>query len=195
MNKSNKISNKEFDYTEVNMLKDLLNSEVKRMDELRQAEIRRIDGEMTMHAEYEEKLAQAEAKRLDAIRSVDVAAVSTASERAAVQAQVLAKNVTESAETLRQLVATTADQVAEQLKTISTQLADRLLIVEKAQYELKGKTAVQDPQFDALLKKMDGVIESRAATTGTGTGRKEMYGWIVGGIMTLITILSMFNVI
>ena len=154
------------------------------------SEVRRIDEKITMHAEYEEKLTLAEQKRLDAIRSVDVAAVSTASERAILQAQVLAKNVTESAETLRQLVAQTASNVAEQLKTISTQLADRLLIVEKAQYELKGKTSVTDPQMDILLKKMDSVIESRAETSGTGTGRKEMYGWILGAIMFIISIIG-----
>jgi hypothetical protein len=187
------VLNKEFDITETNMAQ-LLNSEVKRLDNLREAEVRRIDEKITMHAEYEEKLTLAEQKRLDAIRSVDVAAVSTASERAILQAQVLAKNVTESAETLRQLVAQTASNVAEQLKTISTQLADRLLIVEKAQYELKGKTAVEDPMRNELREEIKSVkdilITHVASTTGTGTGRKEMYGWIIGGIMTLIAIIG-----
>ena len=193
MEDDNKITNKEFNLTEINIVQ-LLNSEVKRLDALRMAEVRRIDEQLITHAMYEDKLAAAEQKRLDAIRSVDVAAVSAASDRAAVQATVLAKNVTESAETLRQLVATTAANVAEQLKTISTQLADRLLIVEKAQYELRGKTSVEDPQKSQLnneLKAMkDILINHVAESAGTGTGRKEMYGWIVSGVMLIIVILG-----
>lgn len=169
---------------------DLLKSEIKRLDELRELEVRRIDERQDMRANYEERLQQAEQKRLDAIRSVDVAAVTTAAEKANQQADILAKNVSSSAETLRQLVATTASQVAEQLKVISTQLADRLLIVEKAQYELKGKTGVTDPQFDSLIKKMDGLIESRATVAGTGNGRKEMWGYIIGGSGIIFGILS-----
>lgn len=178
-----------------------LSIEIKRIDDLRiaevqlrNAEVRRIDAQLATHTLYEDKLAMAEQKRLDAIRSVDVAAVSTASERAAVQAQILAKNVTESAETLRKLVDTTATNVAEQLKQISTQLADRLLIVEKAQYELKGKTAVEDPMKNEVREEIkvvkDLLLAHIAESQGTNHGRKEMYGWIVGGIMTLIAVLS-----
>ena len=38
------------------------------------------------------------------------------------------------------------------------------------------------------MKKMDSVIEFRATNQGSGTGRKEMYGWIVGGVMFLIAL-------
>ena len=179
--------NKEYDIIESNMVQ-LLNSEVKRLDALRITEVRRIDEKITANAMYENKLAQAEQKRLDAIRSVDVAAVSTAADRASAQAQVLAKNVTESAETLRQLVATTAASVASNLASVATQLTDRLALLEKKQYEYQGKSSVTEPQIDALMKKMDSVIEFRATNQGSGTGRKEMYGWIVGGVMFLIAL-------
>ena len=179
--------NKEYDIIESNMVQ-LLNSEVKRLDALRITEVRRIDEKITANAMYEDKLAQAEQKRLDAIRSVDVAAVSTAADRAFAQAQVLAKNVTESAETLRQLVATTAASVASNLASVATQLTDRLALLEKKQYEYQGKSSVTEPQIDALMKKMDSVIEFRATNQGSGTGRKEMYGWIVGGVMFLIAL-------
>jgi len=69
----------------------------KRQDDLRIAEARRVDEQMELRAYYTEKLADAEAKRLDAIRLVDVGAVSLANEKAGAQAAVLAKQVSESA--------------------------------------------------------------------------------------------------
>ena len=260
----------------IKRIDDLRIAEAHRNDDLRIAEVQRIHEQLAIHAIYEEKLTIAEQKRLDAIRSVDTTAVATAADRAAVQAQVLAKNVTESAETLRALVASTAtsvasnlaqvstqltdritllekkqyenqgkssvtdpqldallkkmdkvfddrvvahettlitanaladhveksaetlrtlvasnaESVAKNLEKVSTQLADRIASIEKKQYENQGKSSVTDPQIEALLKKMDAVIESRAVVTGTGMGRKEMYGWILGGIVTLITILG-----
>lgn len=183
-----------------NLQKEWILREVKRLDDLRDAETRvqntenrRIDEQHRTHAMYEDKLADAEQKRLDAIRSVDTTAVSTAADRAAVQAQVLAKNVTESAETLRQLVASTAASVASNLANVSTQLTDRLALLEKKQYEYQGKTAVTDPQMGELLKKMDVVIEGRAGDKGTGKGRTEMYGWIFGGVLFLITVLTFLS--
>ena len=166
---------------------------IKRLDDLRASEVRMINEKIDLHIEYIEKLSLAESKRLDAIRSVDVGTVAIASERAAATATVLASQVSQSAETLRTLVASTAASVAANLSQVSAQLTDRLALLEKKQYENQGKSSVTDPQLDALLKKMDTVIESRATNTGQGMGRKEMYGWIVGGIMTLITIIGFLS--
>ena len=167
---------------------------IKRLDDLRASEVRMINEKIDLHIEYIEKLSLAESKRLDAIRSVDVGTVAIASERAAAAtATVLASQVSQSAETLRTLVASTAASVAANLSQVSAQLTDRLALLEKKQYENQGKSSVTDPQLDALLKKMDTVIESRATNTGQGMGRKEMYGWIVGGIMTLITIIGFLS--
>jgi len=174
----------------IKRIDDLRLAEIRRNDDLRLAEGRRMDEQLAIHTMYEDKLALAEQKRLDAIRSVDTTAVLTAADRASAQAQVLAKNVTESAETLRQLVATTAASVASNLANVSSQLTDRLALLEKKQYEYQGRSSVTDPQIDALMKKMDTVIESRAGDKGTSGGRKEMYGWIIGGIMSLIVILK-----
>lgn len=168
----------------------LVEAAVKRIDDLQAAEIKHINEKVEIHISYMKELSLAESKRLDAIRSVDVGAVAIASERAAATASVLANQVTQSAETLRTLVASTAASVATNLAQVSTQLTDRLALLEKKQYENQGKSSVTEPQIDALMKKMDSVIESRAEGKGTGTGRKEMYGWIVGGIMFLIALIG-----
>lgn len=123
----------------------LVNAAVKRLDDLsterseRTKEIFSLHKEiLNLHVMYGEKLSVAESKRIDAIRAVDVGAVAIASERATQQATVLANQVAASAETLRTLVATTAGTVAAQLQSVSNQLADRIALLEKSQYETKG---------------------------------------------------------
>lgn len=139
-----------------------LKEAVARMDDLRNAETRRVNEQMQLRAEYNKQLGEAESKRIDAIRSVDVAAVAVASERATQQASVLASQVVASAETLRNLVSSTAATVAQQLAGISSQLSDRISSLEKSQYQDSGNKG----------------------------GKKDIMGWIVGGVMVLIAIAS-----
>lgn len=119
---------------------DLIERAVSRLDDLRNAESRRVDEQMNLRAEYSIQLGVAEAKRIDAIRAVDVNAVSVANEKATAQAVVLASQVSQSAETLRSLVAATASTQAQQLASLTTQLTDRLSSLEKSQYEKSGNT-------------------------------------------------------
>jgi hypothetical protein len=117
---------------------------------------------MTLRADYTRQLAEKESDRLNAIRAVDVNAVAVASERATAQATVLANQVVVSADALRVLVATTATTIATQLQYLSTQLTDRLSLLEKSQYENKGKSG----------------------------GIKDTWGWIAAAIMAVIAIGS-----
>src|SRR5471030_432941 len=100
-----------------------------------EAERRRVNEQMELRADYGVQLSIAEAKRIDAIRAVDVNAVSVANERATAQAAVLANQVAASAETLRALVAATAATVAQQLAQVSAGIADRLSALEKRSEE------------------------------------------------------------
>src|SRR5450631_1333317 len=139
-------------------LDDLHIAEARRINEALEAERRRVNELMQLRGEYAVQLNVAEAKRIDAIRAVDVNAVSVANERATAQAAVLANQVAASAETLRALVAATAATQAQQLSQLSAQFTDRLSSLEKAQYENKG----------------------------AGTGMRDMTGWIFGGIDALV---------
>jgi multidrug efflux pump subunit AcrA (membrane-fusion protein) len=140
----------------------LVEAAVRRSDDLAAAETRRVNEIMELRAEYTEKLSLAEAKRIDAIRAVDVSAVTVASERAAAQTQVLARQVETSAEALRSSLATNAATLAAQLTTITSQLSDRISSLEKSQYEIRG----------------------------TGAGRKDFYGWIIGGVGVVFATLA-----
>lgn len=145
-------------------VKKMIADAVIRLDDLRDAEIRRVNEQMELRAEYSVQLGVAEAKRIDAIRAVDVNAVSVANERATAQAAVLANQVSASAETLRSLVDATAATVAQQLAQVSSGIADRLSALEKSQYENKGSSS----------------------------GMRDIWGWIVAAVAVAIGIGSFF---
>lgn len=81
-------------------------------------------------------LRNAESRRIDQIRSIDIAALSVANDKATIQASVLASQVSQAAETLRQ----TALTVAQQLNQMSSQFNERLALLEKAQYTNTGSS-------------------------------------------------------
>lgn len=151
----------------------LLEKSIKRIDDLRDMDNKnityliglerdRVNEVMNIRSDYESKLIAAEAKRIDAIRAVDVNAVMIASQKAEAVAAVLANQVNTSAETLRSLVATTASVNAQQLANLTTNLTDRISSLEKSQYEISGK----------------------------GGGMKDMGAWIFAGFMALVTIAN-----
>lgn len=170
-------------------VQNIIEAAVRRLDDLRgesvlarDRAIENVKELMVVHAMYTEKLQVAEAKRIDAIRAVDVNAVAVANERAAAQATVLASQLATSAETLRALVATTATQVAQQLQQLTTQLTDRLATLEKGAYEGVGRTRVQDPMMAELLLEMKQLRTVSSTHHGSGEGMGKLAGWIFAGI-------------
>lgn len=174
---------------------DLLKVHILRMDDLRKSEILRIDKEMILRADYEGKLRDAEAKRIDAIRAVDVNAVAVASERAADQATVLANQVSASAETLRNLVASTATTQATVLAQITTQLTDRLASLEKAQYEGTGKQAVADPQMANLIRVVGELSAKGEQGVGKTAGIDTSWKILLAAASFIATLLFIASVI
>jgi hypothetical protein len=94
-----------------------------------------------LRAYYDEKLRDAEAKRIDAIRAVDVGNVQRATEVSATQAATLATQVATSAEALRLQVqaaaAAASTALAAALDPIQKDIAD----LRRAQYEAQGTRA------------------------------------------------------
>jgi hypothetical protein len=147
-------------------LSEIICLNVKRIDDLRVAESRRVDEEAIMRAEFAEKLRDAEAKRIDVIRAVDVNAVAVASERANAQAAVLADQLAKSNESNRSLVQLIQTAFSTQLDAITKTFNERVGIVEKAQYENKGKTGVTDPIYTELLQEVKALKTSGATHSG-----------------------------
>jgi hypothetical protein len=165
----------------------LVAAETKREDDLRAAESRRIDEIMTIHSIYAEKLSVAEAKRIDAIRAVDVGAVAIASERASQQAAVLATQVAQSAETLRTLVSATAAQVASNLQTMSGQLSERISALEKSQYEKTGLGGIPTKLLDRI-DSLENTLSETRGRSGVSDKIVAIGAAIAGSIITFVII-------
>lgn len=156
--------------------------------EMNEAESKRVDQQLALRTSYEERLSLAEAKRIDAIRAVDVNAVAVASQRASDQATVLATQVAQSAEALRGLVASTANTVAQSQQVLSTTLSTRITTLEQAQYEGKGKQSFADPAFAELLAEVKSLRESRAGGSGKAEGVGTSWGVFLGAAGLLVAI-------
>lgn len=129
---------------------------------------------------------EAEAERINSLRAVDVAAVGIANERAVKQAEVLATQVSTSAEALRILVAQTAQTIAQQLQSVTGQLIERIAALEKVQYETQGKSSAPT----AMMMRLDTLEQLEATHAGASRGSRDMWGWVSAGILLIIAIVS-----
>jgi vacuolar-type H+-ATPase subunit I/STV1 len=172
----------------------------------RDAEFRRIDNEAKLRSSYEDQLRAAEAKRIDAIRLVDVGAAATLAQRTTEQATALATVVTQSAEVLRNgvtkaaeetrsLVATTAATALQNQQQQFQGITTRLAALEQAGAEGKGKQTISDPAFLDLLKEVKSLSLARTNVTGVETGRNDVIGWIAAGMMFLFAAGGFFYTI
>jgi len=170
----------------------LVEAAIQRQDDLRMAEkehvaeVLRLRGEqrshdlahmsevVTIRARYDEQLRDAEAKRIDAIRAVDVGAVAAAAAVQTTQASTLAAQVATSAEALRNQVAAAASAqtvaLAAALEPIIKDIAD----LRRAQYEAQGQKAQ--------------VVEARSNTGA-------VVGYLVGGIGALVAVVTLLVVL
>ncbi len=150
-------------------VKALNEAAAKRQDDLRLYSERLMDAKIeslkeivSLHAKHAAELADAEAKRLDAIRLVDVNAVSIASERAAAAALALATQVSQSAEALRTLVHTTAETALKAQTALIAALSERLTKLEQGSYQQAGGQNTRSS--DRIL--IFGIIAAIAALVG-----------------------------
>lgn len=151
---------------------------------------KKLNDEANLRADFSEKIALAEAKRIDAIRAVDVNAVAVASQRASDQATVLATQVAQSAEALRTLVATTATTVQTAQQQLANTLSARLTTLEQAGYQQAGQQKIQDPAFVALVGKVDTLLTSRSDLAGISAGRGDVTGWLAAIVSLLLSLAA-----
>lgn len=183
---------------------DLRKAESRRIEDLILAERRRVDEsvialrrEAELRADFSAQLNLAETKRIDAIRAVDVAAVAIANERAGAQASVLANQVATSAETLRALVATQAAASAQVFATSTSQLSDRISLLERTSYEGQGRSTLADPAMRKMVDALELMQSTLARTSGRGAGMNQLWVGILGAgglLFGLVGMVSAFAV-
>lgn len=149
----------------------LIELSMKRQDDLRVSDAENIKNILDIRTHYEELLRNKEADRLNAIRVVDVNAVTEASRVAAAQALTLATQVATSAETLRTQVGTVATATASALANALEPLQKAIEDLRKTQYAQQGEKAAN--------------IDSRVLNTNT----EHATQWAIGLVITIVVIL------
>jgi hypothetical protein len=194
---------------------DLVEAAIRRQDDLRDANARlaeirlaviearlvdaekynklqadKIEGELALRSYYERLLADAEAKRIDAVRLVDTNAVAVERQRTAEQATILSTQVARTADDGRTLVASTATSTAAALAQITNSQNARISALEQGSYQQQGKQTFSDPALVSMQSDVRALLASRATTTGNDTGRSDQTAYIFAGLGLLIALMS-----
>lgn len=151
--------------------------------DLSAAESRRVDA-----------IALAESRRIDALLAASANAVALATTRAELTAAALAERVDTSAKTLATAVETTAKTLAVTVEATAKTLSERIVPLEQARYEGKGKQALADPALMELVSEVKALRTADSTRTGFDAGKAAAIagaGLLGGGgiaalIMTLM---------
>jgi len=149
---------------------DLRAAEGLRQDDLRQMEYRHVREIASLRAEYQAELRMAETARIDAIRAVDVGAVNRAAEVSATQASTLAAQVATSAETLRTQVAAAASAAQTALAAALEPIIKDIADLRRVQYEQVGQKAQ--------------IVEHR----GSNTAAYALAGVVIAAFALIVTV-------
>jgi hypothetical protein len=175
----------------------LVAAAVTRLDDLRVAS-ERFNQEQIRHvremAEERERSADvratAETARVNAIRGVDVMAAAAQAAQLDAAVQKLAVTTQNTADNLRATLVSTAQAMAVETAAYKEQLNTRLTLLERANYEDKGRAAYSDPQLAQLVEEVKSLRLGRSTDTGQRQGIGAVWGWILGGIALVGGILG-----
>jgi hypothetical protein len=162
-----------------------------------------LESEVKLRAELAKDNAEAEKQRLNAIRAVDVQAVSDQARRTAEQATTLQAQTAQLAEALRTQTSRLADDLRTLVTTTATtqqanqqqkdqEVSKRLTTVEQALSEGRGKQQFQDPAIIALSAAVERLNQQRAVTNGTDTGQSNVVFYLFGGLTLALAAAALF---
>jgi hypothetical protein len=188
-------------------VRELFDAGATRQDDLRLGERRlqeekilRVEREMlalqrevSIRADHQKDLDTLEAKRLDAVRSVDQLAVKTEADRSAAAITALANAAATTAETLRSAVNTSATNLATQLTNTVNAITERIAALEKSSYTGAGKQAVADPMMEQMLAEMRHLGAQRAGDVGKSEGIGASWGVLLGAVALVATLLTIYG--
>jgi hypothetical protein len=168
---------------------DLVSAAIQRQDDLRAAEQSHVRELLDIRFGYEEKLRDKESARIDAIRAVDVGAVSRAAEVSATQATTLATAQQASADALRAQVEgariATADALAQALAPIIKSVEDLRAAQYQQQGEKSSRTETSTSDRDALA-----IEQARIAAANS---RMQLYGLIIAAVVLALGFYATFH--
>ena len=183
---------------------NLVEASVRRLDDLRRQSEKYIVDMATMAAAHAKELRELEAQRIDAIRTVDVAASQQTAKDAEVRAAALAKQVTDAAEAMRAQVAQTASAAATSLGAALVPIQERLAELTRLQYEQQGQkqqvveSRASDADFAPILTAIARLetIASEARGQKTQVIETQAKGvsvgmWVAVGISALVALIAL----
>lgn len=151
----------------------LVEADAKRHDDLRKIErklvdekILRVEQLIQIRSDHAKEMRDAETRRVDAVRQVDVLNQSIGGDRQLVAIQTLAATSNAQAEALRATVATTATSIAASTASAMATVNERLAALELSSAKGEGKQAVADPMVAELLSEVKSLRTSRATDVG-----------------------------
>lgn len=161
----------------------------KRLDDLRDAEGRRVTESLTflqelgnLRATHAREMRDLETRRLDAVRQVDVAAANTERERTVSSINALAAQTRLDAENHR----TALD------RAVST-ISERVAALEKSSYMGAGKETFSDPMMAQLMSKMNALLSNQAAGIGKTEGGEASRATTRANISMMIGALALLG--
>lgn len=154
------------------------------------SEIRRIDTAIEAHIKYTQGAALAETSRINDILKANAEALQQANAEANERNVAAVTQAERVANTLRELVETTRSAASKSLTEVINPIINRLNEIEQKQYENKGKEAVNDPMMIKLVERMEDVATAMAKGEGKGAGATALWGYIIGAIGVLSAILA-----
>lgn len=174
---------------------DLVDAANQRQDDLRHVTTWHLESMAVLRAEHAKEIRQLESDRLDKIRQVDQANVTTAAERALAAIQTLDRTTQANAETLRSMVANTATTIATQTDQRMAAVTERIAALEKTSYTGAGQRTVEDPRMAELLETVRGLSSSRASDVGQKQGLSDGWKMLIAalGAFALLQGLGVFD--
>lgn len=160
------------------------------------SEIRRIDTAIEAHIRYTKDAAVAETHRINEILRVNAESLQQANAEANALNVAAVTQAERVANTLRELVETTRSAASKSLTEVINPIINRLNEIEQKQYENKGKEAVNDPMFVEVMKEMKAVVATLSEGKGKGLGAYGVWIFIgaaiaaVGGIIGIVHALG-----
>ena len=200
----------EFEDPTINV-RSLVTDAIRRQDDLRKSDHDHMRETVRMQADfeqkmrdtvqkYQEKLDNAESKRIDAIRMVDVSAVAAAAAVQETRANTLAGQVALSADAMRATVAATAQAAQEGLTRALDPIQKDIAELRKAQYEAAGqkaqvietRSAAEDikPLVDAIALLTKAQDESQGGRISV-TERRANTGQLIAAVVAVIAIVGL----
>jgi hypothetical protein len=139
-------------------MKKVTEVSLKRLEDLQILDSRRLDEKMAMNDIFSEKMLAAEAARLDAIRAVDMNAITIANEKTVAQAAVLATQLTETTNSLRAFISEGLQKQTEMIESANKLTYDKIDSLEKSQSAYKGKASITTPLLMLVSSLMGGLV-------------------------------------